>query len=66
MLWGSELSPQTKVLRIEEGRTWGLYLELCLRKYNGINLFLLWCWELTSEICPRILNTSFSAQSFYP
>jgi hypothetical protein len=62
MLWGFEMSPQTKALRIEVGRMWGLYLEICLRTYNDIKLFLLWCWELTSEMCPRILNTSFSAQ----
>ena len=63
MLWGFELSPQAEVKRIEVGRMWGLPLELCLLKYNDIKLFLLLCWEPTSEICPRLLNVSFSAQS---
>jgi len=42
------------VLMTEVGRTWGLYLESCLRKYIDINFVLLWGTHY--EVWPNILN----------
>jgi len=47
------------VLMIEVGRTWGLYLERCLRRYIDINFVLLWethCWSLSKHFRYTLYN----------